>query len=74
MAHWGCPAVKRTYLMYFYYCLEVEMAAQELRRHTSPGINQTTPEMITVRGRKFRCEIRNFTEISRNRLSSGRSR
>ena len=36
------------------------MASQELRRHKSPGIDQTPPELIKVRGREFRCEIRKF--------------
>jgi len=56
------------------------MAAQELRRHKSPGIDQTSPELIKVRSRKFRWEIRksnrvnNSNGIRRNRLTSGSSR
>jgi len=34
------------------------MAAQELRRHKSTAIDQRPPELIKVRGIKFRCEIR----------------
>ena len=53
------------------------MASQELRRHKSPGIDETPPELTKVQGGKFRCEIRkliNSTGIRKNRLSIGRSR
>jgi hypothetical protein len=36
---------------------EVELAIEKLKRHVSPGIDQTPAELIKERGRTIRCEI-----------------
>ena len=39
--------------------LEVEMAVEKLKSHTSPGIDQIPAEMIKAGGRTIRYEIHN---------------
>jgi hypothetical protein len=58
--------------------VEAEMATGKLKRHKSPGGDQTWAQLIKSGGRKMLCEIHKlFTVIllgiRRNCLSSGRS-
>ena len=39
---------------------EVEKAIEKLKRHKSPGIYQTSAELIKAGGRKIRYEIHKF--------------